>query len=264
MKKSIRNTLLFCSLTLCLSLTASFSYSQQSDRYYYQIKIYHLKNDSQEERVDQFLETAYIPALHRAGIENVGVFKPVEEDAATQLVYVFIPFRSLNEFQNLSSALLKDRQYLKSGSDYLDAAYDNAPYERIESILLYAFTGMPEPAVPELDAPKSERVYELRSYEGPTEKYYVSKVKMFNQGDEVSIFDRLDFNAVFYAEVLSGNRMPNLMYMTAFNNKADRDEHWEAFNNDPTWQKLRAMEEYQHNVSKADIILLHPTAYSDF
>lgn len=89
-------------------------------------------------------------------------------------------------------------------------------------------------------------------------------LKMFNQGDEISIFDRLGFNAVFYAEVLSGSRMPNLMYMTAFNNKADRDEHWEAFNNDPAWKKLRAMEEYQHNVSKADIILLNPTDYSDF
>lgn len=263
MKKAPKNPFFYLFI-FCLCTISSLAFSQQNDRYYYQLKIYHLKNDSQAERVDQFLETTYVPALHKAGIESVGVFKPMEENAADQLIYVFIPFQSFDKFQNLPKGLMEDQQYLASGSDYLEASFDNVPYERIESILLYAFTGMPGPAVPELEAEKSDRVYELRSYEGPTEKYYVNKVKMFNHGDEVSIFDRLDFNAVFYAEVLSGSRMPNLMYMTAFNSKADRDKHWEAFNNDSKWKELKGMEEYQHNVSKADIILLHPTAYSDF
>jgi hypothetical protein len=74
----------------------------------------------------------------------------------------------------------------------------------------------------------------------------------------------LKFNAVFYAEVLSGSHMPNLMYMTTFNSKEDRDKHWETFSNDPVWKTLVALPEYQHNVSKADIIFLHPAEYSDF
>jgi hypothetical protein len=264
MKKVTKSILFFCPLILCLFLLTSLAYGQQSERYFYQLKIYHLKDKAQEKRVDQFLQTAYVPALHRAGIEQVGVFTPVEEGEAGPLIYVFIPFRSLDEFQNLSQVLAQDQQFLASGSDYLYAPYDKVPYDRIESILLHAFTGMPAPAVPELPASKSERVYELRSYEGPTEKYYATKVRMFIEGDELSIFDRLGFNAVFYAEVLSGPRMPNLMYMTSFNNMAERDAHWEAFNNDAAWKKLKAIEEYQHSVSKADIILLHPTAYSDF
>lgn len=52
-------------------MISSFAYGQQAERYFYQMKIYHLKNKNQEERVDQFLQTAYVPALHRAGIENV-------------------------------------------------------------------------------------------------------------------------------------------------------------------------------------------------
>jgi hypothetical protein len=87
---------------------------------------------------------------------------------------------------------------------------------------------------------------------------------MFNEGDEVGLFKRLRFNAVFYAEVISGRRMPNLMYMTTFIDLASHDEHWKAFSNDPYWKKLSAMPEYQHNVSKINIYLLRPTEYSDY
>jgi hypothetical protein len=86
---------------------------------------------------------------------------------------------------------------------------------------------------------------------------------MFNKG-EVDLFERLGFNALFYARVLSGSRMPNLMYMTCFDNKAGRDEHWKAFSNDAVWKQLSAMPEYAHNVSKSNIFFLQPVAYSDF
>ena len=77
------------------------------------------------------------------------------------------------------------------------------------------------------------------------------------------IFRRLGFNAVFYAEVLSGSRMPNLMYMTTFRDQADRDARWKSFSADPDWKKLSAMEEYKNNVSKADKFFLRPVEYSD-
>jgi hypothetical protein len=117
---------------------------------------------------------------------------------------------------------------------------------------------------PQLKGARKDRIYELRSYEGPTEKLYKSKVKMFNDGDEVGLFKRLGFNAVFYAEVLSGSRMPNLVYMTTFENMASRDEHWKTFGNDPQWKNLLTIEEYKNTVSKADILLLSPTDYSDY
>jgi len=118
--------------------------------------------------------------------------------------------------------------------------------------------------LPKLNGPKKERVYELRSYESATEKIFENKVKMFNEGDEIGLFKRLNFNAVFYSRVLSGSKMPNLMYMTTFENKADRDAHWKNFSADPYWKKLSSMEEYQHNVSHIDIYFLQPAEYSDF
>lgn len=238
--------------------------AKAADGYYYQLKIYHLKNQAQEDRVDNYLQNAYLPALHRLGIKNIGVFKPVMADTSGKKVYVLVPFKTWAQIKKTDQQLAADQQYLTDGKDYIDATYKEAPYTRMETILLSAFPKMLSPDVPQLTANKVDRVYELRSYESATEKYNVNKVKMFNDGNEVALFKRLGFNAVFYAEVLAGSHMPNLMYMTTFNSKADRDKHWDAFSNDPEWKVLVAKKEFQNNVSKADILFLHPTAYSDF
>jgi hypothetical protein len=230
---------------------------------FYQIKIYVYNNKSQEDRLDKFLKDAYLPALQRTGIKNVGVFKPIEGEADHgKKIYVLIPFKNADQFIKLDNILDKDRQYKERGKDYIDAAYNNPPYDRIESIFLRAFMDMPKMYVPNHATPPSERVYELRSYEAATEKLYLKKVHMFNEGGEIKIFDKLKFNAVFYGEVLSGSTMPNLIYMTTFANRAERDKHWSTFRVDPDWEKLKGKEEYNNTVSKSHTYFLRPTDYS--
>jgi len=266
-------TILFCltilGLTiLCpvLSLSASPVPSPLAAKQeFYSIRIYQLKNKEQEEKVDKYLKEAYLPALHRHGVPEAGVFKPIGNDtAAIRRIYVLIPFRNFDEIAELANALTTDANYLTDGKDYLNAAWDNPPYIRIESIILRAFPEMPRHEAPKsLTTPASEKIYELRSYESPTEKYHANKVQMFNEGGEVKLFKKLGFNAVFYATVLSGAHMPNLMYMTSFQNMASREEHWKTFGSDPFWKALSSSPEYQHNVSHNDIVFLHPTDYSD-
>lgn len=229
---------------------------------YYQLKIYHYKTKSQEDRLDNYLKNAYIPASGRAGAWEIGVFKTLDQDTADRRIYVLSTFRRYSLLQKIDRRLLKDHQYLADAEDFLNATYNDAPYTRFETVILRAFPRWKIPATPKLTANKIDRIYELRSYESPTQKYHLNKVKMFNTGGETILFSRLKFNAVFYADVLIGSHMPNLMYMTAFENKADRDKHWDTFSNDPEWKTLSALPEYQHNVSKAEIIFLHPTEYS--
>jgi len=243
---------------------ACFGEANAAGKYYYQLKIYHLKSRAQEVRLDRYLQDAYIPAIHRMGIKTVGVFKPIEKDTSGVLVYVLTPFPTWNQLENIDDKLMSDQQYVATGKDYIEAAYNDAVYTRLETIVLKAFPKMPEPAIPNLTANKSDRIYELRSYESPTEKYNVNKVQMFNDGDEVALFKRLGFNAVFYSEVLAGSHMPNLMYMVTFDSMADHDKLWKAFGNDPYWKALSAKSEYQNNVSHIDVVFLHPAVYSDF
>ena len=74
--------------------------------------------------------------------------------------------------EKIEEKLAKDKKYKTEGADYINAAHDNPPYERIESILLKAFTEHPEFFAPEFSTPKSEQIFELRSYQGATEKIY--------------------------------------------------------------------------------------------
>lgn len=244
-------------------LLAVFSF-QLSARDYYQLKIYHLKDNVQQARVENYLKNAYLPALHRAGIKKVGVFKPIENDAVSEKkIIVFIPVKKLDELEKTEAKLTKDTQYQAAGAEYINATYDNPPYQRIESILLKSFSEMPQFGVPNHTTPTAQRVYELRSYEGPTEQYYRKKVEMFNEGGEIDLFERLDFQAVFYGEVISGSTMPNLMYMTTFSDMKSHDEHWDSFRNHPEWKTMSALEKYKNTVSGSVIQLLQPTEYSD-
>jgi len=241
-------------------------YSQKKiDREIYEIKTYRLTSSQQEAQVDTFLAKAFLPALHRHGIKTVGVFKPLETDSLYgKRIVLLIPYKSLQQFYDLPDLLKKDAAFKQTGKSYIDASYSSPPYQRIESVLLRAFSRSPKMATPALTSARSERVYELRSYEGHTEKIYQNKVKMFNDGDEIGLFKRLEFNAVFYGEVLIGSHQPNLMYLTTFANQAARDEHWKKFGDDPQWKKLKSMPEYQNNVSLNTILFLRPTAYSDY
>ena len=235
-------------------------------RQFYQLKIYTFESEAQEKATDYYLENAFIPALNRQMIEVVGVFKNRKDSEADSLrkTYVLIPFISLFQFQSLEQQLQLDEVYVGSGKTYFDATHDSPPYQRIESILLKAFEDMPILAASPLDGPRKDRIYELRSYESATEKIYANKMEMFNAGGEIDLFKELNFNAVFYGEVIAGSKMPNLMYMTTHKNKTERDLNWKKFVDSEGWKTMSSLDKYQNNVSHIDIYFLYPTSYSSY
>jgi hypothetical protein len=253
-------TLLICSFPSYL-----LARTKKDKQEYYQITVYHFINAEQKQELDTYLETAYLPALHRMGINNVGVFTPIANDTAIdKRIFIIMPGKSLQQLADLPGMLVKDEAYQLAAKKYMDAVYTNPPFKRMEKIMLRAFPQAPVLTLPKLNAPKAERVYEFRSYESATEKLYRNKVQMFNEGGEVGLFKRLNFNAVFYADVIAGSNMPNLIYMTSFENMADRDAHWKTFSADPEWKKLSSDPIYQHNVSKAEVTLMKAASYSDY
>ena len=263
MRNLILTGIILCSIAG--SCSTSKSVYQTSDREYYEIKVYHFTTRSQEDLLDQYLAEALIPGLHKQGIEHVGAFKPLSNDTtADKRIYLLTPGASLEQFILLPELLKKDPEYLKTSEAYRNAPHDQPPYNRVETIFLRAFRMAPHASLPNLKSEKSERIYELRSYESATEKLHQNKVHMFNEGGEISLFQRLGFNAVFYGEVVAGSRMPNLMYMTSFENMRDRETHWQSFREDSEWKKLSAMPKYQNNVSRNEQILTSSTPYSDF
>jgi len=263
MKKSLISVLI-CFL---LSLT-SFLYGKgpaDAKQMYYELKIYRLKDPAKNTVIDKYLRDAFIPAMHRAGINNIGVFKPVQTDTASgKLVYVFIPYKTSEQYFNVITALEKDKVYAEAGKEFLDAPYDDPPFTRYESVFMKAFSFMPEMKASVYTTPRNERIYELRSYESATIEKARKKIHMFNEGGEMAIFEKIGSNAVFYGQVLFGSLKPRLMYMTTYANMKSHDEHWAAFRAHPDWKVLSAKDEYKNTVTKANPYLLYPTDYSDF
>ena len=251
------------SLTSCkVTIDQEQTDTPQTD--YFQLNIFNYETDEQEASLDNHFQNALLPALHKAGIKNVGVFKPIEGLAEQKdLTMVLIPFQSMEKFEQLDELLNKDAEYQQTGQAYMDAPHDSPPYTRIESMILRSFSATPQMALPDLSSPRSERIYELRSYEAATEKLYKLKVEMFNEG-ESAIFQELKFNPVFFCEVLSSAHMPHLMYMTTHADTTAMKENWDAFRVHPEWERMKNLERYQNTVSSITKYLLYPTDYSDY
>jgi len=262
--RTIRMCLFYFVILILFSVNTK-GQAQESTREYYVLQIYTLDNVEQEALTDAYLQYGLLPALKRQQIASVGVFKWRTEvqDSILQR-FVLFPISTPNSLDLLKEELDKDAKLWKNNKSFLKAPHDAPPYQRMETIFLKAFKEMPIMQASGVEGMRENRVYELRSYESPTQALFVNKVHMFNEGGEVALFDRLGFNAVFYAEVLTGPRMPNLMYMTTFKDMETRDLLWKAFVASPEWQGLIKDPYYNNNVSKADILLLSPTEYSDY
>jgi hypothetical protein len=246
-------------------LLNAFCISATAQKDIYEIRTYLLKSENQIQATDQYLKNAYLPALHRLGIHHIGVFKPISNDTASiKKIYVLVTYPSLDTWRKTKTSLQKDKQYVETAKPFAEADTSHLPFVRIESVLLEAFPDQTKLIPPAIKV-NSETLYELRSYENPTEMLHYKKVAMFNEGGEIRLFKRLGFNAVFYSVVLSGSHLPNLMYMLVFENSASREDHWNAFRDAPEWKKLTADPFYESNISVShiDSILMHRTDYSD-
>jgi hypothetical protein len=231
----------------------------------YEIRVYKIKSAEQIKATDNFLENAYLPALHRLGIKQIGVFKPISNDTAViKQIIVLVQYISLDVWRRTSSVLQLDQVYMNNAKAFEDADSTSIPFVRMESVILEAFPDQMK-LVPTTLKMTPDALYELRSYESPTEELHRVKVDMFNDGGEITLFKRLDFQSVFYADVLSGSHMPNLVYMVVFENAAAREEHWKAFGNSKEWKTISTDPKYRNNISVSHIesILMHRTSYSD-
>ena len=238
---------------------------EPSDPQLFNLLTYTFADSAQARVADRYFEQALLPALHERGVESIGVFgERPSDDGAPIRTFVLVPYRNPDRYLSVRRELRLDSIYQKNGADFLAAAPDTPPYERVSSVLLEAFSEMPTLRPTEVTGPRRDRIYELRSYQSPNEERYRSKLKMFNEGGEVALFDTLGFNAVFYGDVVDGPETPNLMYMTTFPDRATRDSLWNDFGSAPAWAALKGDTQYADNVSHIDIYFLYPTDYSDY
>ncbi|GAB3699710.1 hypothetical protein GCM10027592_26040 [Spirosoma flavus] len=241
------------------SLSDDATSQQGAGQEFYELRVYNLKNGRQLKTVQDYFQKAAIPALNKLGCQPVGVFTEYLPQGFTKLVAV-IPFPSMEAYFKLPAQLANDTTYQQAGADYLMAEATAPAYERVESSLLRAFTGMPKVEVPE----NKPRLFELRRYESPSETAGQKKIEMFNQAGEIAIFKRVGLTPVFFGETLIGPNRPNLTYMLTFDNMAEHDQNWKAFGSDSEWKKISSMPEYADArlISSITRTFLNPASFS--
>jgi hypothetical protein len=204
---------------------------------YYELRRYDIESEEQKAGLDRFLSETAIPTLNRLEVKTVGVFYPVEGFSP---VYVLLVHPSVGSFATLTQRLSGDQEFLAKGADFVNAPADKPAYKNLDVQLMRAFTGMPKLERP-VDAPG--RVFQLRTYESPSEKTGLKKIEMFDTA-EIAIFRKVGLHPVFFGQTLAGAKMPNLTYMLGFKDMDESKAAWKAFGGDPDWQRLSKMPEY--------------------
>jgi hypothetical protein len=204
---------------------------------YYQLRKYALRNGPQTTLTQGYFERALIPALNRMDISPIGAFK-LDIGPETPTYYALIPSTSPDALLTLDTRLGKDPEYVKAASGFRDAPASAPAFDRAERSLLSAFTGWPKLVAPKMvDGKLPKRIFQLRTYESPSQVAHTRKIQMFNEA-EIAIFTRTGLTPVFFADTVIGTRMPSLTYMLTFADTAELTTHWAAFSADPTWKEL--------------------------
>jgi hypothetical protein len=218
---------------------------------------YILQAGSQGTRLTNYLGKTYLPAL--AKVHN-GPTLVLEATLAARLpqVTVLTGYPSVEEMWSVRTKLDADKA-LEAATDAWEA---EAPFENLTSSLLRVGDYSPE-LVPLNPPPAVPRVFEMRIYHAPTWKNMRGLEWRFREG-EVRILSKIGAAPILFAPTVIGDDVPNMTWITAFENEAARDKAWAAFGADPDWLKLSAesRQRYGDNPTFRQIRLYRAAAYS--
>ena len=207
------------------------------------------------------MKDAVLPVMKNQGIEHVGVFTVLDSKELDENARVSVAaYDSMEQMTDLRGAYADDPDFWPNAKDYLVQEPGSPAYDRVESMLLHAFTGMPQLKVPG-SADGKQRRFELRTYKSENEVQGLLKVKMFNDG-EIELFEKVNLPAVFYGEALVASNLPQLTYMLVHDDEESQGKAWKAFLAHPDWDALKNDEQYSSIKLKITKHMLTATDYS--
>jgi hypothetical protein len=143
-------------------------------REYYQLRRYALRSGPQAKLTEDYFAGALIPALARLGHGPVGALR-LDVGPETPAFYLLIASHAIGELALLESRLAEDEEFLKAADSFWNATANSPAFERVESWLLGAFAGWPKLTPPPSAATKGKRIFQLRTYESPSNGEHVAR-----------------------------------------------------------------------------------------
>lgn len=230
-----------------------------------ELRRYSFASEGKRQAFEGFCESGLVPALQRAGVHLVGVFRMIRADnpqatfpsEISPELFVLIPHTSPGLMAELDTKLATDRDYQAATVRLGETAKDPA-YLRYESWLLAAFEGWPRVETP---VKSPNRVLQMRTYESATAERGRMKVRMFNEG-LIHVIRDVGITPVFFGQAFAGPQLPCMTYMIAWENAAAMGAGWGRFAQHPGWQRMSTDPSYADTVSRITNRVLRPVAGS--
>ena len=169
-----------------MSALGGFEQSQTKRQQYFEWIRYHLPMGNRRGYVSDYYRDVAIPALNKAGINNVGVFN-VNRGPNNPTLHVIIPHPTLESIVTLNDRLLDDQNFVKAGERFLKSPSSEMAFVSMEKSILKAFSHLPEIVVPTQKKENKSRIFQVRTYEAPSLTASKRKIHMFNEGGEIAI-----------------------------------------------------------------------------
>ena len=250
MKKKLFFTLLIGAIMTCF---VSKSEAQVNDGQIQEWRVYDFRMGGSAARLDKLMTDILLPLYKDMGVE-VGCFREINQNQPAAYYYFFV-YPSLDAYMKANDILLKNNSFVQAMKE--DAAANRAMFFRYDSYLCRPFEAWKK-ATPLA----GKTIFEWRKYESANIEAGTRKVQMFNQG-EIDIFVKNGINPFCFGQIIAGKEMPGLIYVTQFNDMADRDASWAKFGSSPEWQSMRADAAWANaTIPNNRIVFLTPLPYS--
>lgn len=226
---------------------------------YFEFFYIHMQNGSQTPRMAKWLENRLLPICQKHGFGPMGFFTVAVGPNLPSTLIIF-SYPSLAEMETLWGKLNSDPDYAAAVEE---VEKDEPSFYRAESMLLRSTPFCP----PLIATPAGEpphKLYELRTYESPTNRQLGYLHDRFGNAGEIDIFHKSGIHPILYADTVFGPNQPNMAYLIPFESEAHREKAWAAFGADPDWVKIRD-ESVRHGgdiVRNITNMFLSPTSFS--
>ena len=248
-------TLISSAWAVVLLLPASLSFAQ-TEKPVYELRTYHPAPGKLDVLVKRF-GALNVPKFEQHQIKLLGAWVPADKnDPDPRLVYL-VSFPNRDAAKDAWKAFLDDPTVKDCFAK--EKEKHGTVVAKGESVFL-----KPTDYSPDADLSGTGRIYELRTYTASPGKM-ADLHKRFRE-HTIGLFEIHGLHSIGYSEPLDADKGAGskLVYMLAFPNHEAADKAWQAFKDDPEWQKAKKESEADGIplAAKVESVFLKPTDFS--
>ena len=250
MKRKLLIMLMTGAIIACFAFKSE---AQVNDGQIQEWRVYNFRMGGNAARLDRLMTDILLPLYKEMGVE-VGCFKENNQNAPAAYYYLFV-YPSFDAYLKANDILLKNSAFVEAMKE--DAAANRPMFFRYDSYLCRPFE-----AWKKVTPVAGKTIFEWRKYESANIEAGTRKVRMFNQG-EITVFLECGINPLSFGQIIAGKDMPGLIYVTHYDDMADRDASWAKFSAHPEWIRMRALPEWANaTIPNNSVVFLTPLQYS--